>query len=126
MAAVDPDGGIYLCHRFVNDDTYKSGHVLTGWDRSNYIKNVNERPICSTCWARYLCGGGCIYDNVTFNNELYKPFNKYCKIRKHMIALCAYINAVLSEDEKTKKVLENIIRIEQTSIKGQARVTGSR
>ncbi|RPJ83748.1 MAG: radical SAM protein [Acidobacteria bacterium] len=66
FAAVSVSGDIYPCHRFVGQDDTRMGTIadyradgLNEYHRST----VDALPQCSVCWARYLCGGGCAYEN---------------------------------------------------------------
>ncbi len=53
---VAPDGTIHACHR----ESSPIGNVIGGFDsrREVWINPLEPRE-CASCWARYLCGGGC-------------------------------------------------------------------
>jgi uncharacterized protein len=62
-------GGLFACHRFVEDDQAAMGHVGDGVDRERQREWLAERMVdqqepCRSCWARYLCGGGCHYEVI--------------------------------------------------------------
>jgi uncharacterized protein len=64
---VSADGGLYACHRFVQDDRASLGDVSGGVDQAKQARWLHERHVhrqspCSECWARYLCGGGCHHE----------------------------------------------------------------
>lgn len=66
---VSADGDLYACHRFVEDKTGAMGNVLSGVDRPRQRRWLIERHVhrqepCRSCWARYLCGGGCYHEVV--------------------------------------------------------------
>jgi uncharacterized protein len=66
---VSADGGMFACHRFVDDDAGAMGHVETGVDRARQRQWLEERLVdrqepCRSCWARYLCGGGCHHEVI--------------------------------------------------------------
>jgi uncharacterized protein len=66
---VSADGGMFACHRFVDDDAGAMGHVDTGVDRVRQRQWLEERLVdrqepCRSCWARYLCGGGCHHEVI--------------------------------------------------------------
>ncbi|MBV8409488.1 MAG: SPASM domain-containing protein [Alphaproteobacteria bacterium] len=68
-AAVGADSGLYACHRFVGDDAGVLGDVRNGIDRGKQRQWLEERAVdrqtpCTTCWARYLCGGGCHHEVI--------------------------------------------------------------
>ena len=58
------DGGYFTCHRTVDDPRYQLGNLADGLDgdaRGRFLKarHVDRQEPCRSCWARYLCGGGC-------------------------------------------------------------------
>ena len=64
LAAVDNKGGWYACHRLVGEEQFSIGNLKDGVDSSRRFELLNDmhprsRSACETCWARYLCGGGC-------------------------------------------------------------------
>jgi uncharacterized protein len=64
---VGVNGNLYACHRFVNDEPYAFGNLETGVDterQSAWLsqRNVDQQEPCRSCWARYLCGGGCHHE----------------------------------------------------------------
>jgi uncharacterized protein len=66
---VAADGGLYACHRFVADAAGALGDVQTGVDRDSQNRWLGERAVdrqepCRSCWARYLCGGGCHHEVI--------------------------------------------------------------
>lgn len=66
---VSAEGGLYSCHRFVGDETGAMGSVNLGVDqekRSRWLatRHVHSQEPCRSCWARYLCGGGCHHEVI--------------------------------------------------------------
>jgi uncharacterized protein len=66
---VSADGDLSACHRFVGDADGAMGHVATGVDRKAQRIWLSERHVhrqepCNSCWARYLCGGGCHHEVI--------------------------------------------------------------
>lgn len=66
---VGADGGLYACHRFVDDPAAKFGDVHAGVDAGAQSRWLAERHVhtqspCTSCWARYLCGGGCHHEVI--------------------------------------------------------------
>lgn len=64
LAAADNKGDLYACHRLVGEGAFKIGHVDTGVDEERRLRLLTQlhprsRTPCQSCWARYLCGGGC-------------------------------------------------------------------
>ena len=65
--SVNADGDLYACHRLVEDPQHQFGNVWTGSDvkaRANHLaaRHVDRQEPCRSCWARYLCGGGCYHE----------------------------------------------------------------
>jgi uncharacterized protein len=65
--SVDVDGGLYACHRLVEDESFAMGNVRSGSDLARRAAHLAERHVhrqepCRSCWARYLCGGGCYHE----------------------------------------------------------------
>jgi uncharacterized protein len=63
-ASVDVEGRYFTCHRTVGDLRFLigEGHSGTSQDaRRRFVdaRHVDRQEPCRTCWARYLCGGGC-------------------------------------------------------------------
>lgn len=66
---VSADGDLAACHRFVGDDEGQMGSVLGGLDtarRGDWLaeRHVHRQEPCRSCWARYLCGGGCHHEVI--------------------------------------------------------------
>jgi uncharacterized protein len=62
--SVDVDGTFSSCHRTVGREAFRLGSVSEGFDSERRRLFLNARAVdsqepCRTCWARYLCGGGC-------------------------------------------------------------------
>ena len=65
--SVSAEGGLYACHRLVDDAGFAFGHIDTGSDRAARARHLAARHVdaaepCRGCWARYLCGGGCHHE----------------------------------------------------------------
>jgi uncharacterized protein len=65
--SVGADGDLFACHRLVDDPAYAMGTVADGTDdeaRARHLaaKHVDRAEPCRSCWARYLCGGGCYHE----------------------------------------------------------------
>jgi uncharacterized protein len=62
-------GELSACHRFVGDEAGRLGSLDTGIDadrRESWLRDrhVHRQEPCRSCWARYLCGGGCHHEVV--------------------------------------------------------------
>ncbi|MCW3100738.1 MAG: radical protein [Chthonomonadaceae bacterium] len=66
---VSADGDLYACHRFVDDRQAAMGSVREAIqsERQNAWlaeRHVHRQEPCRSCWARYLCGGGCHHEVI--------------------------------------------------------------
>ncbi len=66
---VSADGDLAACHRFVGDPEGALGSLAGGIDRNRQsawlaTRHVHQQEPCRTCWARYLCGGGCHHEVI--------------------------------------------------------------
>jgi uncharacterized protein len=64
---VSAEGGLFACHRFVDDVSGTMGNLRDGVDAERQHRWLAERHVhrqepCRSCWARYLCGGGCHHE----------------------------------------------------------------
>jgi uncharacterized protein len=62
--SVDVDGAVSSCHRTIGAQVFRMGSVDDGFDAERRREFLNARTVdrqepCRSCWARYLCGGGC-------------------------------------------------------------------
>lgn len=66
---VSAGGDLAACHRFVGDEAGALGDLATGVDRERQAswlesRHVHRQEPCRSCWARYLCGGGCHHEVI--------------------------------------------------------------
>jgi uncharacterized protein len=66
---VSADGELAACHRFVGDNEGAMGSLASGLDakrRADWLaeRHVHRQEPCRSCWARYLCGGGCHHEVI--------------------------------------------------------------
>jgi uncharacterized protein len=99
--AVTPTGEIYPCHQFVGQDAYRIGDVYSGIARTEIVKrfrsaNVYSKKKCSSCWARFYCGGGCHANAVNTNGDILTPHEIGCELMKKRLecAIWAKIKTV--------------------------------
>jgi uncharacterized protein len=65
--SVSAEGDLFACHRLIDDDDFAMGSVAKGNDlkaRTEHLerRHVDKQEPCKSCWARYLCGGGCYHE----------------------------------------------------------------
>jgi len=64
---VSAEGHFSACHRFVGEPQGQLGTLAGGVDaqkRNRWLaeRHVHTQEPCRSCWARYLCGGGCHHE----------------------------------------------------------------
>lgn len=104
--AVSADGKLYPCQRLVGLEEYSLGNVSNGIDRPPVVQlfedtHVKNKKTCLSCWARYLCGGGCRAYSIRFNKDIYEPYWMDCELRKHLVELGAYIYSELRDNRQS-------------------------
>jgi len=81
---VAPDGSIYECQRM-----YPSACSNVADDRgpselgARLLTMVDARPVCRECWARYLCGGGCMHQSVLGHGGT-DPLPQFCSMKRNL------------------------------------------
>jgi uncharacterized protein len=102
---VSADGGLYACHRFVNDEDGLMGDVFNGVDRdrqSSWLENrhLRKQSPCGSCWARYLCSGSCHYEAI-------KRGRPACDYIRGWLTYCLglYTELLRAQPDALKKVL---------------------
>jgi len=102
---VSADGGLYACHRFVNDEDGHMGDVFSGVDRDKQSSWLDSRHLqkqspCNSCWARYLCSGSCHYEAI-------KRGRPACDYIRGWLTYCLALYTELShaQPDTLKKIL---------------------
>lgn len=109
--SINLNGDIYACHRFVGEENYKIGTIqddIVNNKRDLYIlRTVDNRNICSNCWARYLCGGGCAHESVMYEEDINTPYQLQCSLNKKLIELELKVYAEIMKDSN-KDLLDEL------------------
>ena len=101
---VSAEGNLFACHRFVNDPSAAFGTTAAGMDPDRALgwslqRQVDYQSPCSTCWARYLCGGGCHHEVLRRGRpacDFIRGWLEYCLAA--YVRLRAFQPAYFSED----------------------------
>ena len=82
--AVDAAGRIYPCQRMVGEHERVIGRVDVPFDWRGlepfYESEATSNVPCKTCWARTLCGGGCVDEAIRRHGVPNKPDTKKCAV----------------------------------------------
>ncbi len=91
---VSADGDLSACHRFVGDERAAMGDLTNGLERGKRNawlaeRHVHQQQPCRSCWARYLCGGGC-------HHEVIHRGRPACRFIRAWLQYClrAYVNVM--------------------------------
>lgn len=85
---IDLDGKIYTCSMGSGNERLKIGDIGNGIDyydairRKCYPETVDKKEACKTCWAKYLCGGGCFALNTIKTGDPNVPDSYRCEVEK--------------------------------------------
>lgn len=85
MYAINIDGNIYPCHRFVGIPEFCLGNINDRIvDGTDFLRDldVDNRKKCASCWAKNLCLGGCAYENYMENKNISVPSDNFCEHMK--------------------------------------------
>lgn len=81
---IAPDGSIYECQRIYRTPY---SNIAEGKGpvelNSQFLTMVDDRPICQDCWARYLCGGGCLQQSHVGHGKD-DPLPQYCVMKRNL------------------------------------------
>ncbi len=100
--AVDTDGLLYACASMAGIPDARIGSVWDGIDEVAMLAMaeqllVTRREPCNRCWARFLCGGGCMHQSYLTFGEFGPPDPAECALNKHLIELAIWFYAELKE-----------------------------
>lgn len=103
--SVDPHEDIYPCHRLVGNKKFRLGNLEQGMDadkRRLFLDNHSEsKEQCRQCWARNLCGGGCLVEADYHNHDIKTPFDLSCEIFKYEKELSMMIYSRIFAHDKS-------------------------
>lgn len=87
LAVMDTQARVYTCPWMVGlKDQELDLNNLSGEKGLNEIPLV-EQNNCQTCWARHLCGGGCLYIHKKATGSFSKKSDTFCERTQSLIAL---------------------------------------
>lgn len=101
LVGVGPSGDIAPCHRFVDADQHKLGHVSTGIDSSkqaDFLRrgHIHSKYDCHTCWARPVCAGGCHHEAFVRYGDTGHPNLHYCDWIRDWTDVCLRIYGAIA------------------------------
>ncbi|MGB9793077.1 MAG: thioether cross-link-forming SCIFF peptide maturase [Thermacetogeniaceae bacterium] len=93
--AVAPGGEIYPCHQFVGNREYLLGNVREGITnrelRERFLgAHIYRKEPCRSCWARFLCGGGCHAQAALLEGDILRPHRLSCELMRMRLEAALY------------------------------------
>jgi len=97
--SVDPGGHLFACHR---EGKSIIGHLDTGVDeelRAKWKDNrFYTRPACVDCSIKYVCGGGCRMNSLDRYDDIHKPDEIDCFLKRRMFEEALWIMCELGPE----------------------------
>lgn len=84
---VDAKNNIFTCPWDVGQESEKvgEGSYLSEKKLIPYQQTLVEKNDCNSCWARFVCGGGCMYIHKQNTGEKYKKDPIFCNRTRNLI-----------------------------------------
>jgi len=85
----DTRADLFTCAWLMVDPNEKvgSGTLLDSEKLAEYQDPLLEKNNCQTCWARFLCGGGCMNVNKVKKGDKFLKDEYFCKRTRALVAL---------------------------------------
>lgn len=101
---VDAQNRLYTCPWVVGnkEEVVGSGDYLDKSKLERYQKPLITLNNCQTCWAKYLCGGGCMYIHQSHTGDKHKKDRLFCeRTRSLILTAILYYKKARVENEST-------------------------
>lgn len=110
MVAVDVQGDIYPCHRFVGVKEMRMGSIHTPFDKletgefSGHISFYQER--CRGCFLRFSCGGSCMHESYCdvgadgAKPTIHRTFDTFCTYQRLCAELAIHVMLTLNQEDR--------------------------
>jgi uncharacterized protein len=88
LLQVDTEGRFYVCNWFVNDAAEEVGRdlILDQEKLKKYANPLTELNGCGSCWAKHLCGGGCMFVHRARTGDKHKTDAEFCTRTRSLLA----------------------------------------
>ena len=86
---IDARNQVYTCPWVVGEksEIVGSGTQLDHEKLAKYQKPLIELNNCQTCWAKYLCGGGCMFIHRAHTGDKHTKNNLFCERTRGLILI---------------------------------------
>lgn len=101
LLSLDSRNQLYLCPLEVSfKDRLIGNEESINWDRLKSLeKPLIELNNCGACWARHLCGGGCMFNHESLTGEKHVKHPTYCFRTRHLLSEVLLYYKTLRESE---------------------------
>ncbi|MGE3974440.1 MAG: radical SAM protein [Bdellovibrionales bacterium] len=84
----DATAKAYTCAWLINDTNEQVGEgtQMNAENLSVYSASLIEKNNCDSCWAKYLCGGGCMAINKIQQGDKFKKDPHFCMRTRSLLA----------------------------------------
>jgi uncharacterized protein len=110
---VSASGDVYPCHRLVGTKDMKLGSIYgEDLERQTFHKTAmaeDNKNDCSTCYAKYVCAGGCHHDNLGATGDVHGPDGEMCNMMWYLVELSAGLCSQLTVTDKTFLIEEKVM-----------------
>lgn len=104
FAIIDSRNQIFNCPWTVGqaENRLGSGISLNQDKLDGYEQTIIERNDCGSCWAKYMCGGGCSFvHQTTAKKDTLKKSLQFCERTRFLLALSIYYYAKSRDSDLT-------------------------
>lgn len=101
FAVIDSRNNIYNCPWTVGqkENSLGQGGVIDAAKTEQYAGSLIERNNCQSCWAKYMCGGGCSFiHQTTSKKDTLKKSLQFCERTRFLLALSIYYYALARQE----------------------------
>ncbi len=88
LLSLDSRNQVYQCPLEVSFKDRMVGNAeKINWQNLRPLeKPLIELNHCQTCWARYLCGGGCLFNHESLTGDKHTKHISYCFRTRHLLS----------------------------------------
>ncbi|KYG67457.1 radical SAM/SPASM domain-containing protein [Bdellovibrio bacteriovorus] len=85
---IDARNGVFTCPWDVNDKSEKVGQgtIINDSQLEEYAAPLIEKNNCGNCWARFMCGGGCMFIHKQATGNKHKKDGQFCYRTRSLVA----------------------------------------
>jgi uncharacterized protein len=106
---IDARNNLYTCPWVVGDknEIVGNGETLFADRLKPYQDPLIEKNGCQNCWARYICGGGCMYMHKNKTGDKHQVDENFCERTRSLIALA------IMYYEESRNTDNQLLRVQQ-------------